>query len=137
MNHLIVFVLISTMCFVLNEASCKKNHIIFDNQLNFSSGTLLIDCNDNEGNFMSNQLSFGENPFVITFSDYNWPKHTRWSCTITRGPDNMFYYDLQAYHSNFQRCGQLRLWIARDDGIWFTRRYWDPPGWILPWKIHK
>ncbi|KAL0699581.1 hypothetical protein Bca4012_055703 [Brassica carinata] len=133
MNRLIIFVFISAMCFGLNEG-CKKNYIIFENQLITSRSNLLIDCNDNEGKFMSNQLSFGATPFEIAFSDYGWPKHTRWSCTISWGPNNMYYYDLEAYHSNFQRCGQLRSWIAKDDGIWFTRRYENPAGLVLLWK---
>lgn len=133
MNRLIVFVFISAMCFGLNEG-CKKNYIIFDNQLNTSRSNLLIDCIDNRGTFMSNQLSFGATPFEIAFSDYSWPKHTGWSCIISYGPKNMYYYDLEAYHANFQRCGQLRSWIAKDEGIWFTRRYEVPAGFVFPWK---
>ncbi|KAL0699580.1 hypothetical protein Bca4012_055702 [Brassica carinata] len=133
MNRLIVFVFISAMCFGLNEG-CKKNHVVFNNQLITSRSNLLIDCSDNRGVFTSSLLSFDANPFDIAFGDYNWPKDTRWSCTISWGPNNMYYFDLQAYHTNFQRCGQLRLWIAKDNGIWFTRSYENPAGLVLPWK---
>ncbi|WZZ52334.1 hypothetical protein YC2023_052441 [Brassica napus] len=133
MNHLIVFVFISSMCIGLNEASCKKNHVVFHNQL-IPGSILSIDCKDNMGIRKSDQLSFNATPYIVAFSDYNWADETRWTCIISHGPNNKFYYGLEVYHSNYQRCGQLRSWIARVDGIWFTRRFWDPPGWVLPWK---
>lgn len=136
MNHLIVFVFISAMCFGLNEG-CRKNHIKISNELFNSRSDLLIDCSDNKGKFASTLLKFDANPFDIPFIDYPWPKETRWSCTISYGPNNTYYYDLQAYHANFQRCGQVRLWIAKEDGIWFTRKYEVPAGLALLWKRHN
>ena len=133
MNRFIAFVFISAMFFGLNEA-CKKNIVMIANQLYSSRGNLLIECSDNKGKFSSNLLSFDANPFIISFSDYRWPKETRWDCTISHGENNKFYYDLQVYHANFQQCGQLRSWIAKDDGIWFTESYEDPAGFVLPWK---
>ncbi|CAG7866868.1 unnamed protein product [Brassica rapa] len=133
MNRLIAFMFISAMFFGLNEA-CKKNIVMISNQLYSSRGNLLIECSDNKGKFSSNLLSFDASPFIISFSDYRWPKETRWDCTISHGENNKFYYDLQVYHANFQRCGQFRSWIAKDDGIWFTESYEDPAGFVLPWK---
>ena len=133
MNRLIVFVFISAMCFGLNEA-CMKNIVEIANQLTALNDTLLVYCSDNKGTFKSNMLGFGKPPFIISFNDYRWPKKTRWSCTISHGERNKFYYDLQVYHANYQRCGQLRSWIAKDDGIWFRRSYHAPPGLVLSWK---
>ncbi|KFK44747.1 hypothetical protein AALP_AA1G297700 [Arabis alpina] len=32
------------------------------------------------------------------------------------------------------QCGQLRVWIAKDDGIYFTRKLTEPPVLALRWK---
>ncbi|CAN6980241.1 unnamed protein product [Brassica rapa subsp. trilocularis] len=133
MNRLIPFVFISAMFFGLNKG-CKQNIVKIVNQLYSNRSNLLIDCSDNKGKLISYLLSFNASEFNISFRDYKWPQETRWSCTISHGDNYNYYYDLQVYHANFPRCGQLRMWIAKDDGIWFTRRYENPPGFVLPWK---
>ena len=137
MKHLIVFVFISAMCFGLNEA-CNKicNRIVIRNWFDHGQ-VLLVKCKSNWGRSETSRLvaSADGTLFVFFFNDHPWPFHTRWDCNISYRDDNhTYYYDLEAYHSNFQRCDQLREWIGRDDGIWFTRSD-DYPVWVLPWKL--
>lgn len=120
--------LITVMYFGLNEA-CKRNHVVFHNQL--TPGSILdIYCRNNHGRIRTQKLNFNVTPYIVDFKDYVWPEKTAWYCVISHGPSLMFHYDLEAYHTKDKRCGQLRSWIARPD------RDLVPPGHVLNWKKH-
>lgn len=131
MRNLIGFLLLAAMYFGLNEA-CKKNRIEFHNQL-FPSNILEIQCIRNNGSILSHKLSFRKPPYIIDFED-NMEKRERvtWSCILIQ---RQFYIDVDAYTKTItKRCGQLRSWIAKVDGIWFRKRYLDPPVRIIDWN---
>ncbi|CAN8312334.1 unnamed protein product [Cochlearia groenlandica] len=132
MNNFIVFLLLLSLSFKLNE-SCKRNHVVIHNQL-APNKLLNINCRADDGKIRKHDLMFNATPYIIDFKDKNWPDDTSWHCVLLYGPKLENVCDFEAYHVNFQRCGQLRSWIARLDGIWFTREYKKPPGWVLPWR---
>ncbi|CAN8293009.1 unnamed protein product [Cochlearia groenlandica] len=119
----------------VNEASCKRNHVVFHNEVK-PDVILDIKCYEAEtGKIRAHKLEYKAKFYIIDFKDNLWPSPTIWYCNIALEPGRSTYYDdLVAYKSNFQRCGQLRSWSAREDGIWFTRKYGEPPGLVLAWK---
>jgi len=129
--------LITTMHFELNQATHCKNHVVIHNEL--SPGIILnIACrkgsiDDKPTRF--HKLNFKDPSYVIEFED-NYPNDETWYCLLSHGTRPKYWYDIQVYRQGIQpKCNQLRLWIARMDGIWFTRRYESPPGHVLDWKI--
>ncbi|CAN8243548.1 unnamed protein product [Cochlearia groenlandica] len=136
MNHLIVFMFVITMILGRSEG-CKKNRIVFRNEL-VSRRVLQIICRSSDRQKRNEYLDFNAPPFFIEFSDTRNPFHykTQWDCQLNHGPglDNS-YYDIQVYKAaNVYRCGQLREWVARVDGIYFRKDSQKPLGWVLPWK---
>lgn len=133
MNSFIVFTVVIVMYLGLNEA-CKRNHVVIHNQL--SPGRILdIDCRGDDGHRRSDKLNFNATPYIIDFKYNSWPDKTTWYCVLSHGPKQMYYYDLEVYHTKYLRCGQLRAWTAKINGIWFTKNYWEPAGHVLPWKV--
>ncbi|KAG7579193.1 Plant self-incompatibility S1 [Arabidopsis thaliana x Arabidopsis arenosa] len=46
------------------------------------------------------------------------------------------YQDIRVYRAAARyRCGQLRRWIAKKDGLYSTRSNNTPPGFVLPWLV--
>ncbi|CAN8303444.1 unnamed protein product [Cochlearia groenlandica] len=137
MKQVVVFMLIITMSYTLNEA-CKKNHIVIHNQL--APGKLLqYQCRRNIGNVLHNVETVNFNTFkIVEFEDKFTSKgRTVWRCVLRHGPKMEYFYDIIVYRAaSYPRCGQLRSWIARNDGIWFTKDYHKPPGPVLKWEKH-
>lgn len=138
MDRLIIFMLvITTMCFVLTEA-CKKNHVVIHNEI--GPGIILnIACRNRSIDRTPtrfHEMNFKDPFYIIEFEDNNQVSHdSKWYCLLSYGPKPRFYFDIEVYRqAMYPRCGQLRSWIARKDGIWFTRKYGRPPGHVLDWK---
>ncbi|CAN8252890.1 unnamed protein product [Cochlearia groenlandica] len=137
MNRVIVFVLVIAMYFGLNEAkSCAPNRVILGNYLK----------RDNEGNDRALQYrcrgSKGEDTGVkflksrnegYKFEFADTKERTTWKCDIRFGK---YYFDnLQVYRAaSLRRCGQLRMWLFGNQGIYFTRDAKLPAGYVLPWS---
>ncbi|CAA7045739.1 unnamed protein product [Microthlaspi erraticum] len=134
MNTLTIFVLVIAMCVGLNEAGCAHNRVEIHNQLG-PGEYLEISCGGPTRTVM-HTLQFNDPPLVITFHDVGWPHITKWKCQLMHGFNLATYYDVQVYRSvsAIKKCGQFRSWIAKPDGIWFTRDHRKPAGKALDWK---
>ncbi|XP_013607543.1 PREDICTED: uncharacterized protein LOC106314158 [Brassica oleracea var. oleracea] len=103
MKHLVLFILVTTY-FRLNEA-CKKNHVVLHNEL--GPGKLLkfhcISFKDNLGNQTLSLQCLSIYHCIIP----------RKSCSL---PDRIIPI-----------CGQIRVWMAKLDGIYFSRNLDTPP----------
>ncbi|EOA36589.1 hypothetical protein CARUB_v10011784mg [Capsella rubella] len=138
MNHFIFVLLVTTIYFGTNEA-CKKNQVVIHNEL--APGIVLdIGCRKDSivhppTRFYS--LKYKDPFYIIEFEDNNQVPHDeKWYCMLSYGTRPKYWYDIEVYRQGYApRCGQLRSWIARTDGIWFTRRYDSPPGHVLDWMI--
>ncbi|EOA38880.1 hypothetical protein CARUB_v10011247mg [Capsella rubella] len=143
------------MYFELNLA-CQKNHVVIQNK--FNPGTVLTNCKKNQV-VIHNELAPGivlniacrrdsidcpptrfhklnfKDPFYIIEFEDNYPNDETWYCMLSHGTKPKYWYDIEVYRQGVRpKCGQLRSWIAKKDGIWFTRRYHSPPGHVLNWK---
>ncbi|KAL9281426.1 putative plant self-incompatibility S1 [Arabidopsis thaliana] len=134
MNHSVFVILITITYFGLNQA-CKKNIVEILNQL--APGQILkYHCRSEDDNLGVKQLNFNATPFVIRFHD-EIPNLTRWNCIFRQGPNNSYSYDIEVYKAGprlIPRCGQLRVWAARIDGIYFARKYNTPLVRVLSWN---
>ncbi|CAN8288314.1 unnamed protein product [Cochlearia groenlandica] len=138
MNHFITFLMVIAMYFGLNEAGCKRNGVVIHNEL--SRGVVLdIKCNwqkpDYDRPHMTKRLNYGEPFYGIYFKDNgNIHYHTKVYCRIGFGSNPEYFYPIEVYAADkYPRCGQLRSWIAKHDGIYFTQNYWKPAGKVLDW----
>ncbi|CAH8255141.1 unnamed protein product [Arabidopsis lyrata] len=136
MNHFIIVLLVTTMYFGLYEA-CKTNHVVIHNELGLGI-VLNIACRKDSIErppIWFHKLNFKDPFLIIKFVD-KVPHRTKLYCMLSYGTKPTYWYDIEVYHQgSYPRCGQLRSWIAKEDGIWFTRRYHSPPGHVLNWKI--
>ncbi|WZZ12437.1 hypothetical protein YC2023_105526 [Brassica napus] len=75
-------------------------------------------------------MAFNATPYVIAFHD-EIPNLTTWNCLLRQGPNNKFVFDVQMYKAGprlIPRCGQIRIWTAKLDGIYFARHLDTPSG---------
>lgn len=120
MNHLIVFIMsFLSMYFCLNEAEffCDESILAFQNELKPGS-ILKVNCISKSDKtevrdvaFMKiTEWRFNENPFDRTI----------WKCLLWQGPNMQNHHILwRAYRGgSTRRCGQIRRWIAKLDGIY-------------------
>ncbi|CAN8253583.1 unnamed protein product [Cochlearia groenlandica] len=142
MNYLIIFMLVTTMCFEINQAVIchgrpRKNHVVIQNEID--PGMVLdIQCrrkNRKNPPTKYGRLNFKDPNYTIEFED-DYPYDEAWYCILSYGTNPKYWYDIEVYRQGFRpKCNQLRLWVAKKDGIWFTRNYRSPPGHVLDWKI--
>lgn len=136
MNFLIIFVLVITIHLTLNEA-CKENHVVFHNEL--APGIVLnITCHKNSFRnppFRTHLLKYKDPFHILEFEErHQLGDRTSWHCTLSHGIKPKYCYPIDVYSSGvLLRCGQLRSWTAKLDGIWFTKNYWSPPEHVLNW----
>ncbi|CAA7025011.1 unnamed protein product [Microthlaspi erraticum] len=133
MNHLIVFLLAIAWCFGLNEGlvcstgnprcnnACLLNTLEFRNEL--TPGNILkVNCTSNRNEDKGHHdVTFG-NSFRF-FVNENGDNRIVWRCHLRQGPNMEHFLELwRAYRGAYaSRCGQLRSWIARVDGVHLLR----------------
>ncbi|CAN8325484.1 unnamed protein product [Cochlearia groenlandica] len=134
MNNWIVSTVIIVMCLKVNEA-CKETHIVFHNEISPKS-LLGIDCKGKVTK--STRLGYKEDPpFIVAFKDNDDVfVRRKVDCVLSYEPEKgpRRFFNLEAYNAKRKRCGQLRVWTAREDGIWFKREHNKPLGWVLKWQ---
>ncbi|ESQ31673.1 hypothetical protein EUTSA_v10005414mg [Eutrema salsugineum] len=134
MNHLILFLVIIATCFEPNEA-CKKNNVEIHNEL--GPGRILeLHCYSKDDDLGIQKLSFNAPPYIIRFHD-EVINLTKWNCILRQGAKMEYSFDVEVYKAGARvipRCGQLRVWSARIDGIYFKRKYSDPLKRVLSWN---
>ncbi|KAG2278323.1 hypothetical protein Bca52824_060878 [Brassica carinata] len=82
-------------------------------------------------------MAFNATPYVIAFHDEIFYL-TTWNCLLRQGTNNnnKFVYDVQMYKAGprlIPRCGQIRIWTATIEGIYFARDLDTPPVLALRW----
>lgn len=134
MNTFTFFVLVIAMCFGLIEAGCERNRVEIHNQLGYGENLEVL-CAGRGRSFLES-IPFNGAPLIIEFHDIGSPDVTVWKCELMHGFNLANYFNVQVYRSAsiIRKCGQLRSWIAKPDGIWFTRDYRKPAGKVLDWK---
>lgn len=134
MNKLFYFILVNAMFSKLNQA-CKKNEVVIRNQLGPGS-ILKFHCHSKDDDLGFKQLNFNAAPSVIKFHEA-FGKTTQWICLFQFGKSKRIsnFYEVEVYKGTFfPRCGQLRAWTAKFDGIYFTRNVDKPPERVLSWN---
>ncbi|CAH2036039.1 unnamed protein product [Thlaspi arvense] len=126
--------MILRLYFELNKA-CARNHVVIHNEIGPEDDLDIVCAGDHSDSIRSHMLKYEEPFFDLDFNDNLWPSKTGWNCVLKYGPNHKFVASFEAYHSSHKRCGQLLSWIAKVDGIWFTKKYVHPPGLVLQWDI--
>ncbi|ESQ42297.1 hypothetical protein EUTSA_v10014983mg [Eutrema salsugineum] len=136
MNHLIIFVLSIAMCFGLNEGMmcstgnsqhprcrdvCLLNTLEIRNELG-PDNILMVKCTSNRNEVKELYDEGGGNRIV-------------WRCHLRQGQKMEYFQDIwRAYRGASQsRCGQIRTWIAKPEGIYLVRNN-EPKGLKHPWN---
>ncbi|KFK42373.1 hypothetical protein AALP_AA2G247400 [Arabis alpina] len=135
MKCFIVFMLANAMYFGLNEA-CRLNHMVIENDLG-RDGPLQFHCRGWNGQDSKVQtLNNNGAKYSLEIIDVtNYRERTKWNCMLRFGPAKEFFYDIEVYRAAANpRCGQLRHWVARKDGIYFRKSVDMPLGRVLSWK---
>ncbi|EOA18831.1 hypothetical protein CARUB_v10007445mg [Capsella rubella] len=134
MNRLIFFVLVIFVYFGVNEA-CKLNEIVFKNELG-AGKRFEYQCHDGKTNsgvkYLNNNANSG-----IRFKDTG-KQTSLWKCNLKHGVTVKYYYNVEAYLPtiNYPRCGQLREYTARPDGVYFRKDNY-PPVKLYSWLTQK
>ncbi|KAF8088043.1 hypothetical protein N665_0557s0043 [Sinapis alba] len=133
MKHLVLFILVTTY-FMLHEA-CEKNRVILHNEL--GPGRLLnFRCVSNKDDLGIQTLAFNATPYVIAFHD-DLLYVTTWRCLLRQGVNMEYFYRVEVYSTGqrfLPRCGEIRVWTAKLDGIYFSRHLDTPPVLALRWN---
>lgn len=132
MNYLIVFLLMTTWCFRLNEGACYRNTLTIQNQLGIGR-TLKVHCWSKDDNISVQYVEYHKTPFTVRFYESHRSR-TIWRCSLWHGPYYTFSaLNFRAYRgANTVRCAQVRLYNARLDGI-YLRKNSDPEKYKYFW----
>ncbi|ESQ31671.1 hypothetical protein EUTSA_v10005113mg [Eutrema salsugineum] len=134
MIHLILFILVAGSYFELNEA-CKENHVVIHNEL--GPGKILqLHCRSKDDDLGIQTFNYKAAPSIIRFHD-EVINLTEWNCIFRHGPKMEYSVDIEVYKAGprvVPRCGQLRVWTARTDGIYFKRKLQDPLRFEVRWN---
>lgn len=116
MSRLIAFLLI-TLYFGLNKA-CEDCTLIFRNALRPNS-VLNVNCESNKNDRRTGTVKFQSNPIRINFREAVIER-TTWHCSLRQGGYSQYF---RAYRGSFPfpRCGELRIYIAKVDGIYLSK----------------
>ncbi|EOA19028.1 hypothetical protein CARUB_v10007681mg [Capsella rubella] len=134
MNNLLFLVLVLIKYFVVNQA-CKQNNVVILNELG-PGRVLEYHCRSKDDDLGVKKMNFNGPPYTIRFRD-EIPNLTRWACIFRQGPSNEYSFDVEVYKAGerlIPRCGQLRIWAARLDGIYFARKANTPLVRALSWN---
>ncbi|KAG7583878.1 Plant self-incompatibility S1 [Arabidopsis suecica] len=137
MNHFIGLMVIIIMNAWLNEA-CAFNQIEVIN--NLPPGTILdVHCRSKNPNadFRVVQLRNATVSRKFLFEEgIVYYKKREIYCRLSYKDTFENYYDIPVHRAAARyRCGQLRRWIAKRDGIYFTKNHDKPPGFVFPWLV--
>ncbi|RID43857.1 hypothetical protein BRARA_I00692 [Brassica rapa] len=116
MKHLILLILVTTTYFRPQEACIK---IV----LHFITNSVLFHCCSKDNDLSVKNLNFNATPYVIEFHD-EIPNVTKWNCLLRQGANMEYYFDVEVYKAGprlVPRCSQIRVWMTKVDGIYFTR----------------
>ncbi|EFH68754.1 hypothetical protein ARALYDRAFT_888164 [Arabidopsis lyrata subsp. lyrata] len=104
---------------------CPSNEIRISNEL--GPGLVLqYHCHSRDNNLGVQNLQFKELK-QIRFGD-KLGRRTRWTCLLKHGLYMRYYQEFIAYRmGNVRRCGAIRHWFARKDGIYLMRNMHPPP----------
>lgn len=137
MNHLLVFLLVIAVFFMLNEA-CPKSRIVIQNQLG-PGIPLQYHCRGKQGNTtrdtgVATLRTFNAN-YTITIIDrpVNGTR-AMITCDLSYGPRNEYYYDVQVFYGAMRCIQRIHLWTAKIDGIYFKKKDSYPMKLVLKWR---
>ena len=115
-----VFLLSIALFAGLSEAGCPKQVLAFQNGFATSHDILQVHCKSGDDDLGVHFVKYGDPVYSIRFGD-NVFIGTYWNCFIRHGPNMEYFLKFDAYTSApFRKCGQVHLWIANEDGIYFS-----------------
>ncbi|KAL0737623.1 hypothetical protein Bca4012_013833 [Brassica carinata] len=138
MNYLI-FMLVIAMRFGLNQGyyGCKPNTLEFQNKLNPGS-ILKVNCSSNEG-VVENLHELKVNDiYQIPVREFGPGNRIVWRCLLRHGQKvENFQILWRAYRgATLYRCGEIRSWIAKVDGIYLEKNN-KTKGFQFYWIVAK
>ncbi|KAL9311277.1 putative plant self-incompatibility S1 [Arabidopsis thaliana] len=118
MNQLIIFMLVmSLMCFCLNEGAENDNILRIRNELKPGS-ILKVNCTSKGDTTDVKDVTFN-NSVEWRFGESSFSR-TIWKCLLRQGEYHHILWT--AYRgANVRRFNQIRLWIAKDDAIYLEK----------------
>jgi len=123
MNHLIVFLIVISIYFGLNESwtvvpwGCKDNTLEFRNELAPNS-ILKVNCTSKDNTISVHDVLFN-GKYEFSFGEHV-SKRTIWKCLLRQGQYHHILW--KAYRgASKRRCRQKRTWIAKIDGIYLEK----------------
>ncbi|WZZ85091.1 hypothetical protein YC2023_113670 [Brassica napus] len=115
---------------LLHEA-CEKNRVLLHNEL--GPGRILeFHCYSLHNDLGVKNLNFNAPPYVIEFHD-DVIIRTAWICLLRQGANKEYSYQVEVYRAGYNfipKCGEIRVWTAKLDGIYFSRSLDTPPSHI-------
>ncbi|KAL0856426.1 hypothetical protein Bca101_061579 [Brassica carinata] len=133
MKYLVLFLLVTTYFRLLQ--ACEKNRVLLHNELG-PGRVLEFHCYSVDNDLGVKNLNFNAPPYVIEFHN-NVMIRTTWDCLLKQGANKEYFYKIEAYKAGYNfipKCGQIRVWTAKLDGIYFSRNLDTPPVLALRWN---
>ncbi|KAF8044748.1 hypothetical protein N665_7110s0002 [Sinapis alba] len=135
MKLLTIFIFVLATYYRFGTA-CKDNRVVIINQL--GPGILLTyDCY-----YKNPDIHAGK--YTLKFNKWHDMEFQDASITFVKKTItcnfkyDKYYYDFRAYReAAFGRCGALRSYAARKDGIYFRRSYQKPWEFKFHWNVGK
>lgn len=122
------------MTYFSPNKACELDRVVIQNDLGVGR-TLEFHCSSEHDDLGIQKLGY-KFSYTIKFHEALYSA-TRWTCSFRQGTRLEYYYDVEVYNEGdriIPRCGQLRVWTTRLDGIYFTRNFRVPSVLALRWK---
>ncbi|KAL9809282.1 putative plant self-incompatibility S1 [Arabidopsis thaliana] len=121
MKNLFIFVILLSVC-IRNTFGIST--LLVKNELN--NKVLGVRCRSKDDNLGDHILRVGQMT-KNNFDDNVWRRTLFW-CNLWKGPDFKLHVAFDAYRSQWKAdIGPTYLWIAREDGIYYTQHPETPP----------
>lgn len=133
------------MCFSLNEGivcsnpnnqnprcggnGCYLNTLEIRNEL-VRGSNLKVDCTSNQKKTTGPQVVKYNETYAFSFEEVHSMRIV-WACHLRQGPNHQSIWRAYRGAAN-KRCGQVRTWIAKTDGIYMNRNF-APQGLRFGW----
>ncbi|KAF8098825.1 hypothetical protein N665_0257s0038 [Sinapis alba] len=133
MNHLILLLLIITICFGFKESSgCAPNTLQFKNQLG-AGQTLLVSCWNNRGYIKGVDTPVEFNKIHSFSVEEKGNNRIVWACELKDKKGSKFLILWRAYRGAARaRCGQIREYIVDLKRVSLARNQFFSRSRLLP-----
>ncbi|CAN8270073.1 unnamed protein product [Cochlearia groenlandica] len=114
--------LILALCFSSNESKCRKNTVVFNNDLSLTHSILKVHCKSKDNDLGDHFLKFQDPSYNFSFHD-DLIFTTKFKCNLWKGVNLEYHKNFTAYEgAPIYRCGGLFTWNIRDDAIYLLEK---------------